>query len=169
MWTTSKYIQSGHGYLMPEVMELLLHSRLHCAYNLSMLERNFFYSFQTKQFMLFRNDRNQAVGFVNWTFLSEDHLAKVFGAHGVVPYECWHDSGDILFFPEFIAPMGQARSIVSYLRNSVFPHHLGLAIHGHAIDHPSSKKIWRFSGRQTRQRRWSQRVEEMIVDFSRTS
>lgn len=167
MWTSSEYIQTGHGYLMPEVMALLLHSRLHCAYNLSMLERNFFCSFQSKQFMLFRNDRNQAVGFVNWTYLSEDQLAKVFEANGVVPFDCWHGSGDILFFPEFIAPLGQARSIVSYLRNKVFPHQLGLAIHGDAINQPSTKKIGRFSGQQTQQRRWSDRVEELIAEFSR--
>lgn len=165
MWRADHFIRSGLGSLMPELMHLLLQSRLHSDYNLMMLERNFLCSFESKQFMLFRDEQQRPVGFVNWCFLSAPQLQHVFETRGVMPYDSWQAKGPVLFFPEFLAPSGHAKTMVQHLRTHVFPERQALAINGNALHKGSNKKVLQFSGVRCNRQRWSVEIENMIKAF----
>ena len=151
-----------------ELFDLLSNSELHKFYNLSMLEHNFFESINSKQFTLFKSQTGRATGFVNWTFLTESQFHKVLLAKGIVPFDCWCPKGDILFFPEFIAPYGNAKLLINFLRNNMFADYQAFAINGKESELISPNKTLRFSGVRAKHLKWNRRVEDIVLAFNQS-
>lgn len=94
-------------------------SPLHRRYTIADLEERFIPSLLRNQFRYYEIN-GRPIGFVNWAWLTEETEAKFkTGEYELAPNE-WV-GGDSLWFPEFVAPFGQARKMVADLRANVLP------------------------------------------------
>lgn len=106
-----------------KVVALSSLSPLHNRYSLGMFHRRFAAPISLRQYELFQSKTGQVLGFVAWAYLSAEDLNK---AHAAVwePVQLadWN-TGDHLFFAEFIAVAGMARTLVGHLRRGRFRNH----------------------------------------------
>ena len=100
------------------IMHLMMHSPLHRAYRLQDIEERFIPSLLHNQFRYYEIN-GTPIGFVNWAWLTDDLEAKYTTGQYELALDEWV-GGSHLWFPEFIAPFGHARTIVRDFRSNIF-------------------------------------------------
>ena len=105
--------------LLGSITWLMFHSPLYRAYSIAMLEARVLPSLMHNQFRYYEM-QGQPIGFLNWCWLSPEIEAQFeTGQYQLSPNE-WK-SGDRLWFPEFIAPFGHAKTMVKDIRKNILP------------------------------------------------
>jgi cytolysin-activating lysine-acyltransferase len=72
------------------------------------------------RYVLYTEANGRPVGFCNWMLISQSVLDEYLETNRDIRPDDW-DSGNILFFPEMMAPDGHALRIISDLRDNVVP------------------------------------------------
>lgn len=107
--------------LLGSITWLMFHSPLYRSYTIETLEERVLPSLMHDQFRYYEI-QGQPVGFLNWCWLSAEIEAQFeSGNYRLSPNE-WK-SGDRLWFPEFIAPLGHTRFMVKDVRQNIFARH----------------------------------------------
>ncbi|MGR3278591.1 toxin-activating lysine-acyltransferase [Acaryochloris marina NIES-2412] len=104
--------------LLGSVTWLMMQSSLHRSYTLAELEARILPSLMHDQFRYYQIG-GQPVGFLNWAWLSAEIESQYQTGEYQLLFPEWQ-SGDRLWYPEFIAPFGHARHIVKDIRKNVF-------------------------------------------------
>lgn len=87
------------------LLGLVLSSEAHRDYPLWVIERNFLLSLQTGNFRLYVED-GEAIGFVNWTFLTPNEIHSLIKSGGVMGRDLWREiatSDSIPFISEVLS------------------------------------------------------------------
>lgn len=103
--------------MLGSIMHLMLNSPLHRRYTVAELEERFIPSLLHNQFRYYEID-GVPVGFVNWAWLDEATEEKYSSGQYELTLDEW-TGGSSLWFPEFVAPFGHARTMVKDLRTNV--------------------------------------------------
>lgn len=90
-------------------------SKLHKRYPIDLIIRLVVPSLKSKQF-LYYEDNESPIAFCNWAFLDDALLESVIHKEYTLKPSQW-DVGEHLFFPEFIAPFGHCRRVITDLKN----------------------------------------------------
>ncbi|MBD2302097.1 toxin-activating lysine-acyltransferase [Nostoc sp. FACHB-190] len=105
--------------LIGSITHLMLSSPLHRKYKIAHIAERFVPSLIHNQFRYYEIDGNP-IGFVNWAWLTDEVEQKFLTEKYVLQLDEWQ-GGNNLCFPEFIAPFGHARLIITDLRTNIFP------------------------------------------------
>lgn len=92
--------------VIPLLLNLILHSKIHHDYPMWVVGRNFLPSLEVGNFRLYVQD-GKAIGFVNWTFLTLDEVDLLIKSGGIMNKDLWREAaipGSIFFVPELLAP-----------------------------------------------------------------
>lgn len=104
--------------MLGSIAWLMMQSPLHRSYTLEEIEARILPSLMHDQFRFYQIN-GQPVGFLNWAWLSEEIETQYqTGAYQLLFPE-WN-SGERLWYPEFIAPFGHARAMVKDIRKNIF-------------------------------------------------
>jgi len=106
----------------PELIQLLghlywlaTHSRPHAGYTLAEFQRRFIPSIRLNQFRIYFR-RGVPIAFANWAWLSDEAHKRYRTARYELRPQDWN-SGRNLWFPELIAPFGDAKRIALNVRS----------------------------------------------------
>ena len=122
-----KMTREKRNLLIGEIVSLMLCSQLHTKYSINDIGSVFFPPIDHNQFKIYKNQDGNVVGLITWAFLSDEVAAKYqIGEYNLKP-EDWNN-GDQGWVIDFIAPFGHAKTIMSDIRNNVFPNQIGKAI-----------------------------------------
>jgi cytolysin-activating lysine-acyltransferase len=102
-----------------EVIYLMSLSSIHRYFKVIDINHYILPAIKLNQFRIYRN-RTYAVGFVSWAYFSDEVEKQYTSGPVLLNLEDWQ-SGNNLFFIDFIAPFGHATKISRDLRNNVFP------------------------------------------------
>ncbi|MDJ0581028.1 toxin-activating lysine-acyltransferase [Crocosphaera sp.] len=105
--------------MIGSITYLMMSSSLHRKYEIIDISERFIPSLIHNQFR-YCEIEGQPLGFVNWAWLSDEVEEKFQTGNYVLKLDEWQ-SGNNLWFPEFIAPFGHARLIIKDLRTNVLP------------------------------------------------
>lgn len=108
--TSDKYIT-----LLGELTTLMLTSPLHSKFIIEDIQLNFLPAIQCNQYRLYRNAKNHPIGLVTWAFLSDEKSRAYEKQETSVLPPDWQ-SGNNLWFIDFIVPHGHVKSIVKDLK-----------------------------------------------------
>jgi cytolysin-activating lysine-acyltransferase len=112
--------------MMSSVIWLMLHSPLHRQYSIALFEKQIMPSLMHNQFRYYEQG-GRPIGFVNWAWLTDEVEERFQTTKYLLSPSEWV-AGNKLWFPEFIAPFGQARLIIKDLRTNFFPNHEAKAL-----------------------------------------
>ncbi|RKF17790.1 toxin-activating lysine-acyltransferase [Alginatibacterium sediminis] len=102
-------------------LELLAQSKQHKHAKLSeYLDLEILPAIEYRQLRIYKNEANQAIGFVTWAWLNQSNLSQLLASNSALNFAQWN-SGEILFFNDFVAPYGGVRFILNDLCRNVFP------------------------------------------------
>jgi len=113
--------------LLGEVTMLLMQSKLHCSYFLLDIYSAILPPIDLNQFRIYRKKDGDPVGFVCWAFLTKEKEELYLKGEYSVQIQDWN-CGDNLIYTEFIAPFGDARTIIKDLGRNIFPNRAGKSI-----------------------------------------
>jgi len=102
-----------------EIFFLLSHSELHMRQPLFLIQRRFVHPLSIGQARMFYGTGNVPIGYVSWAWLSDDVDRAMMDDPDALRPGDWQ-SGDHLWFIEFIAPFGRVREMVRFLDDEVF-------------------------------------------------
>ena len=105
--------------LIGSITHLMMSSQLHSKYEIVDIADRFIPALIHNQFRYYEINGNP-IGFFNWAWLSDEVEEKYSTGEYVLSLDEWN-SGNNLWFPEFIAPFGHARLIVKDLRQNIIP------------------------------------------------
>lgn len=111
---------SGHQ-VVGEVIELLTLSPYHVTWSIFDLQRLVIPPIRLGQYRLYRR-KFKPVAFVSWAWLTENAENGYTTGTRLLQPEDWN-SGDRLWFIDFVAPFGGVKRLVADLRNGPFKHH----------------------------------------------
>jgi cytolysin-activating lysine-acyltransferase len=89
-------------------------SPVHSRYTTKMIQELFLPAIVLNQCLLYEKN-HEPVAFCSWAFLSDSLLDRVLNHEYLLQPNDWQ-SGQHLFFPDFLAPFGQCRVMVRDLR-----------------------------------------------------
>ena len=102
-----------------EIFFLVSHSELHMRQPVFLIERRFIHPLSIGQVRMFHGTNNVPIGCVSWAWLSDDVDRAMMDDPDALRPGDWQ-SGDHLWFIEFIAPFGRVREMVRFLDDEVF-------------------------------------------------
>lgn len=102
--------------VLGQVTWLAHQSDLQSSYPVGRLMERVWPSLQQGDYRLYTNAKGQPIGFCNWIRVSEGVLQEILSGEHDLEVENWN-SGEIIFFPEMIAPFGHLRQISKDLRD----------------------------------------------------
>ena len=105
--------------LIGSITHLMMSSQLHSKYEIVDIADRFVPALIHNQFRYYEINGNP-IGFFNWAWLSDEVEEKYSTGEYVLSLDEWN-SGQNLWFPEFIAPFGHAKLIVKDLRQNIIP------------------------------------------------
>jgi cytolysin-activating lysine-acyltransferase len=109
--------------LLGAVTWLMMNSPLHMHYRVKEISERILPSILHNQFRIYEKD-GRPIGFMNWALLCDEVEAKYQTGRHELDFLEWN-SGQNLWFHEFIAPFGHTKYIVRDLRQNIFPTHEG--------------------------------------------
>lgn len=130
--------------LLGEVTSLLMVSKVHRKYQIRDIADVIFPTINLGQYKIFRNTRKEPIALVTWARFSAAVEKKYLKGNPVLT-EKELNSGERLYFLDFIAPYGHTKQVSSHLRKHVFPNDLGTAVR-FTEDMKSPVKILKFHG-----------------------
>ncbi|MEZ9523886.1 toxin-activating lysine-acyltransferase [Enterovibrio norvegicus] len=137
----------GKGAL-GEACWMWMQSSLHCHWPVRIMQASVIPAFQNSQYYIFK-DGNEIVGYVSWAFFDEETEVKYIAKPHSLDTDEWRN-GNRLWFPDFIAKDGYARSMVHILRTEVFPNNIARSLrvkkdstHGRIITYQGVNMIGR--------------------------
>lgn len=98
---------------------------------------------QLNQFRIYHDGAGKPVGLVCWAKLSDEVLKKYTDGQPLSLQE--RESGDLLFFTDFIAPFGHAKKIAKEFKYEIFPNDMAYGLRWHGVGKPR-KEIVPFYG-----------------------
>lgn len=101
--------------LLGDILTLMSASKTHQEYRISHFASTVLPPVQLNQFRIYHDASGAPVGFVSWALLSDDAERRLLSKTHTLREEDWN-SGDTLYFMEFIAPFGHIRQMVTDLR-----------------------------------------------------
>lgn len=116
---TTSFIIQEKLQMIGSITYLMMSSDLHKRYEIIDISERFIPSLIHDQFRYCEIDC-QPLGFVNWAWLSDEVEEKFQTGNYALKLDEWQ-SGNNLWFPEFIAPFGHARLMIKDLRANVLP------------------------------------------------
>ncbi|WP_107671196.1 toxin-activating lysine-acyltransferase [Cyanothece sp. BG0011] len=108
-----------HLQMIGSLTHLMMSSKLHQRYQIIDISGRFLPSLIHNQFRYCEMD-SKPLGFVNWAWLSDEVEEKFKTGKYVLKLDEWQ-SGNNLWFLEFIAPFGHANLMIKDLRNNILP------------------------------------------------
>ncbi len=101
--------------LLGEILSLMIVSPTHKNYRMAHFPSIVLPPVECNQFKIYRNAEQLPVGFTSWAFLSEEAERRLLDKTLLMRDEDWN-SGEKLYFMEFIAPFGHTKQMVRDLR-----------------------------------------------------
>jgi cytolysin-activating lysine-acyltransferase len=89
-------------------------SPLHSVYTAAMIRRLFLPAIILNQYLLYES-QHEPIAFCSWGFLSDQKLYQALNEKYILMPEDWQ-SGNHLFFPDFLAPFGHGKVVINDLR-----------------------------------------------------
>ncbi len=111
--------------LIGEIMQIWLAVKTHRNSSLLEFERSVFLPIHHNQFRIYKRN-GKPIGFVSWAYLTAELGEQYIKGKFDFKPEYWN-IGEELWFIDFITPFGDARAVVSDLRNNVFPNEIAYA------------------------------------------
>jgi len=105
--------------LIGELLFLCLQSPLHRHYTIKDIQNRFLRPAQINHYRLYRDARGP-LAIVTWALLSEALDARQSAGPEPLSQEDWQ-SGDHLWFTDFVAPFGQVETVMKDLTENLFP------------------------------------------------
>lgn len=115
-----KLSQQKLHLLVGEITSLLMASKVHRKYQIRDIADVVFPAINLGQYKIYRNASRQPIALVTWGKFSSEVEKKYLKGNPVLT-EQELNSGDRLYFLDFIAPYGQAKQVTSHLKKHVFP------------------------------------------------
>lgn len=107
-------------HLLGEITSLMMLSPIHRKFQLRDIADIILPYINLNQFRIYHNQDKEPIAFVTWAFLSEQIEEEYLSGKAVLS-EQELKSGEILYFMEFIAPLGHAKQVIHDLRTNLFP------------------------------------------------
>lgn len=130
--------------LLGEITSLLMVSKVHRKYQIRDIADVVFPAINLGQYKIFRSTSGQPIALVTWGRFSAAVEKKYLKGNPVLT-EKELNSGERLYFLDFVAPYGHTKQVSSHLRKHVFPNDLGIAVR-FTEDLKSPVKILKFHG-----------------------
>lgn len=112
--------------LLGEVVAVMMNSPLHSKYAISDVINNFLPPLDLGQFRIYKKN-NKPVALLTWAYLSEEIENKYMNEQYDLKLEDWN-SGDRLWFIDFMAPFGGVEDIKKDIKSNVFPNGVAKAL-----------------------------------------
>lgn len=140
-------MNSDHFYRnLGHCFHLLAHSNVHKQFNLAgYMDVEICPANWRCQLRVYINDEKHPVGFVTWAKVNESSKQALIDYSRALYYEEWN-SGDHLFFNDFVAPWGGVKEILSDLTSNVFPKEQAFSIS--RDKYGKTKKVHRWKGKE---------------------
>ncbi|VEJ45084.1 toxin-activating lysine-acyltransferase [Bartonella vinsonii] len=103
------------------MMVLMLQSPLHRRWRIWDIEFNIGSALRTGQYRLYKNERGEFCAFVTWAFLDEKNHQSMLEKGELLSNADWQ-SGEYMWFIDYVAPHGNTAVIVRDMQWHVFPH-----------------------------------------------
>lgn len=129
--------------LIGEVTSLMLVSKVHRQYQVRDIADIIMPALNLGQYRIYRNQKREPIALVTWAFLSPQ-TEKEYLAGKMVLSEQDRTSGELLYFPDFIAPYGHTKQVVKDLQKNVFPNVVGKSLR--FVEGKAAPKVMRFCG-----------------------
>lgn len=120
-----------------QIVSLLSHSPMHRHFPVSDVTDLILPPVLKGQYRLYKNEFGAAIALVCWGYFSDQARDKFLGCKDILSIEEW-TSGPTVFVTDFIAPFGQAKSIVKDLKTNVFPNDVVYALRYEGVGKPRS-------------------------------
>lgn len=130
--------------LLGDVLLLVMASKIHRRFPIQDFVELIMPALDSNQFRIYKNDKGDPIGLVTWAKFSDEMEKKLHAGQILFTPEEWQ-SGDKLYFMDFIAPYGHARKMVHDLKNNIFPNDVGYTIRFKELGKPSHR-ISKFYG-----------------------
>ncbi|WP_371169768.1 toxin-activating lysine-acyltransferase [Aliiroseovarius sp. 2305UL8-7] len=114
------------------------------------------------QFRIYRTEQ-RPIGWVSWAYMSDEDARGYMAGDFDFKISTWN-SGEHLWFIDFIAPYGHALKIAEDLKKNVFPNQVGFAPDLEAKD--GSKRIRKFFGAKVKGIDMSEENESFLKGVS---
>lgn len=121
-----KMSPSSVAQILGEVMQLFLASEKHSDATLKELRSSVLPPVSLNQFRIYRDSQGIAVGWVCWAYFSEQNAKDYMAGDFDFNLEAWN-SGEQLWFVDYIAPFGHALKMAEDLKHNVFPDKVAFA------------------------------------------
>jgi cytolysin-activating lysine-acyltransferase len=106
--------------LIGEITTLMMYSKVHSKFMILDIADIILPPIQLNQFRIYRDGNKKPVGFVSWAFFDDKTEKKYISGKAVMSLEEWN-SGNNLFFTDFIAPFGHTKKMFKDLTHNIFP------------------------------------------------
>ncbi len=134
------YRNLGHCF------HLLAHSGAHKPFNLAgYMDVEICPANWRGQLRVYENNEKHPVGFVTWAKVNESTKQALIEDSRALYHQEWN-SGDHLFFNDFVAPWGGVKEILSDLTSTVFPKEQAFSIS--RDKEGKTKKVHRWTGKE---------------------
>lgn len=106
--------------LIGEITTLMMYSKVHSKFMVLDIPDIILPPIHLNQFRIYRDRNKKPIGFVSWANFDDKTERKYINGYILRSLEEWN-SGDRLFFTDFIAPFGHAKKIFKDLTHNIFP------------------------------------------------
>jgi len=130
--------------ILGEVTFLLSASPLHQKALIGSIGKNIIPPLELNQLRIYKKG-SYPVGFVSWAYFSDEIEARFISTPTELEMPDWK-SGDNLFFIEFVAPFGHAKSIIKDLTTNIFPDRIAKSLRFKEFGRPP--KLHQFHGKR---------------------
>lgn len=113
--------------LIGEVAALMMLSKVHRKMQVRDIADIILPPINLSQFRIYHNSKQEPVGFVAWGNFDSATLQKYLSGSVVLTKKEWN-SGNSLFFTDFISPYGHTKKIFKDLTHNIFPNHTAQTI-----------------------------------------
>lgn len=118
-------------------------SRVHRLYQVRDIADIILPVINLNQFRIYRNARKEPIGLITWGLFSPEVEKEYLGGKMVLS-EAELNSGELIYFTDFIAPYGHARQIARDIKHNVFPNSTGKSMR--FSEQGKLKRIFQFHG-----------------------
>jgi len=114
---------TSNAQILGEVVWLLTKSNLHRDWSIASIEQWVMPAISKQRFRLY-HEGDKPVGYVSWAHMSQRAEKAYVKNTRLLSPDDW-ESGDRLWFVDFITPFGHAMRVTRDLKSSVFPDDVG--------------------------------------------
>jgi len=138
-----EYYESGNFlFNLGAITYLSLHSKLHASWYVGDLINNVIPALEKGSFRIYRSTDHALRAFVTWAFF-DDETHAALQSDGLTPSaDKWQIDGH-LWIMDFVAPFGDAKTLIADLKHNVFPERLNAySIHRSSDGEIRRKPVW---------------------------